>query len=189
MVLHDLYGKVKKMRAKKSNIYENGALGSRCSDGGDRNPGRGVILPEARGGAMGQYIDRYIYICGERERKREREIWWPQFARPLVSRRVKSCLLGSRAVQWTWAEVPASPWAFGPPLLATTWERCIHYTIYNHTTTTITMATNPFTISPLPRGTVPLRMGGMRWQALQFIILKTHLYIYIYVYIYIYIYI
>ena len=48
------------------------------------------------------------------------------------------------------------------------------------------MATNPFTISPLPRGTVPLRMGGMRWQALQFIILKTHLYIYIYVYIYIY---
>jgi hypothetical protein len=83
--------------------------------------------------------------------------------------------------------VPASPWATGPPLLATTWGRCIHYTIYNHTTTTITMATNPFTISPLPRGTVPLRMGGMRWQALQFIILKTHPYIYICVYIYIYI--
>ena len=63
--------KSKKCEQKKNNIYENGALGSWCSDGGDRNPGRGVILPEAQGGGMGQYIDRYIYIYiyegGERE--------------------------------------------------------------------------------------------------------------------------
>ena len=70
MVLHDLYGKVKKVRAKKSNIYENGALGSRCSDGGDRNPGRGVILPEAQGGAWANIlIDIYIYIYKGRERE------------------------------------------------------------------------------------------------------------------------
>ena len=43
-------------------IYENGALGGLSSDGGERNPGGGDILPEARGG-MGQYIYIYIYIC------------------------------------------------------------------------------------------------------------------------------
>ena len=46
----------KKCGQKAGNIYENGALGGRSSDGGDQNPGGGVILPEAQGGGMGQYI-------------------------------------------------------------------------------------------------------------------------------------
>ena len=57
------------------------------------------------------YIYIYIYVC------------WQQFARPLVCGRIRSLLIGSRTVQWTWSEVPASPWAAGPPPLETTWDR------------------------------------------------------------------
>ena len=47
---------------KTSNIYENGALGGRSSDGGDQNPGGGVILPEAGGGGPWANILIDIYI-------------------------------------------------------------------------------------------------------------------------------
>ena len=51
------------MQAKNIKIYENGALGGRCSDGGDRNPGGEVILLEAPGGQWANIlIDVYIYI-------------------------------------------------------------------------------------------------------------------------------
>ena len=66
MVLHDVYEKSKKCEQKNCKIYESGPLQSRCSDGGDRNPGGGVILPEARGGPWANILmDIYIYtyIC------------------------------------------------------------------------------------------------------------------------------
>ena len=57
--------KSKKCGQKASNIYENEALGGRSSDGGERNPGGGVILLEAWGGhgpIYNIYIFIYIYI-------------------------------------------------------------------------------------------------------------------------------
>ena len=60
--------KSKKCEQKTSKSYENGAMGGRSSDGGDQNPGGGVILPEARGGPWANILidNRYIYCDLER---------------------------------------------------------------------------------------------------------------------------
>ena len=70
MVLHDLYGKVKKTPIKKEQHLWKRSTGKPVLWWRRPKPWQGSHFAGSPGGGMGQYIDRYIYIYikGERER-------------------------------------------------------------------------------------------------------------------------
>ena len=192
-------------------------IGGACEPVGRRTtstrdpPGIGELLYSTQDTTVRIQTYIYIYIYTHTYIYIYIYMYWQKFARSPLCGRVNSLLLGSRAVQWSWSEVPASPWAAGPPPLETTCDRWFFYNQDSSLYTNIFIYLFVDNISPglqslgvlnhVCLGLEPsngrdrrcLRARGPQDHLHsrppgtdEHIISKTHLYIYIYIYIYIY---